>query len=41
MCACNFSFDHGATYDYCRVALAFHIREGDVEALTSAASSSS
>jgi hypothetical protein len=25
------SFDHGATYDYCRVTLVFHIREGDVE----------
>jgi hypothetical protein len=25
------SFDHGATYDYCRVTLVFNIREGDVE----------
>ena len=21
MCPCNFSFDHGATYDYCRVSV--------------------
>jgi hypothetical protein len=31
MCPCNFSFDHGATYDYCRVTLVFDIREGVVE----------
>jgi hypothetical protein len=31
MCPCNFSFDHGATYDYCRVVLVFHIREGEIE----------
>ena len=31
MCACNFSFDHGATYDYCRAALAFNIREGEID----------
>ena len=31
MCPCNFSFDYGATYDYCRVTLVFAIREGDVE----------
>ena len=31
MCPCNLSFDHGATYDYCRATLAFAIREGDVE----------
>jgi hypothetical protein len=31
MCPCNLSFDHGATYDYCRVTLAFDILEGDVE----------
>jgi hypothetical protein len=24
-------FDHGATYDYCRVVLVFNIREGEVE----------
>ena len=31
MCPCNLSFDHGATYDFCRVTLAFNIQEGDVE----------
>ena len=31
MCPCNLSFDHGATYDYCRVTLVFNIREGQVE----------
>ena len=31
MCPCNVSFDHGATYDFCRVTLVFDIREGDVE----------
>src|SRR4026207_798336 len=31
MCPCNLSFDHGATYDYCRVTLVFDIAEGDVE----------
>jgi hypothetical protein len=31
MCPCNLSLDHGATYDYCRVVLAFNIKEGDVE----------
>ncbi len=31
MCPCNLSFDHGATYDFCRVTLAFAIREGQVE----------
>ena len=31
MCPCNFSFDHGATYDFCRVVLVFNITEGDVE----------
>ena len=31
MCPCNTSLDHGATYDYCRVVLAFDILEGDVE----------
>jgi hypothetical protein len=25
------SFDHGATYDFCRVSLAFNIREGEIE----------
>jgi hypothetical protein len=31
MCPCNLSFDHGATYDYCRVTLVFHLREGQIE----------
>ena len=31
MCPCNLSFDHGATYDYCRVTLVFNIRSGDVD----------
>ncbi|HET8980678.1 MAG TPA: DUF1326 domain-containing protein [Solirubrobacteraceae bacterium] len=31
MCPCNLSFDHGATYDFCRVVLAFDVREGDIE----------
>jgi hypothetical protein len=31
MCPCNLSLDHGATYDFCRVTLAFNIREGSVE----------
>lgn len=31
MCPCNFSFDHGATYDYCRATLVFSIRDGEIE----------
>ena len=31
MCPCNFSFDHGATYDYCRVVLVFNIANGEIE----------
>ena len=31
MCPCNMSFDHGATYDYCRVTLVFNITDGEVE----------
>jgi hypothetical protein len=31
MCPCNMSFDHGATYDYCRVTLVFNISEGEIE----------
>ena len=31
MCPCNLSFDHGATYDYCRATLAFSIRDGEIE----------
>jgi hypothetical protein len=31
MCPCNLSFNHGATYDFCRVTLVFDIREGEVD----------
>jgi hypothetical protein len=31
MCPCNLSFDHGATYDFCRVTLVFDIREGEAD----------
>jgi hypothetical protein len=31
MCPCNLSFDHGATYDYCRATLAFAIQEGEID----------
>jgi hypothetical protein len=31
MCPCNMSFDHGATYDYCRVTLVFSIERGEIE----------
>jgi hypothetical protein len=31
MCPCNLSFDHGASYDFCRVTLGFNIREGAVD----------
>src|SRR4029078_5421223 len=31
MCPCNLSFDHGATYDYCRATLAFHVREREID----------
>jgi hypothetical protein len=31
MCPCNLSFDHGATYDYCRVTLVFSLKAGQVE----------
>ena len=31
MCPCNMSFDHGATYDYCRVTLVFNISDGQIE----------
>jgi hypothetical protein len=33
MCPCNLSFDHGATYDFCRVTLVFNVREGEVEGI--------
>ena len=31
ICPCNASFDHGATYDYCRVTLVFNIKDGEIE----------
>lgn len=31
MCPCNFSFDHGATYDYCRATLVFDVHQGEIE----------
>jgi len=31
MCPCNLSFDHGATYDYCRATLVFSVREGEID----------
>jgi len=31
MCPCNLTFDHGATYDFCRATLAFNIRQGEVD----------
>lgn len=31
ICPCNASFDHGATYEYCRATLGFNIREGEIE----------
>ena len=31
MCPCNMTFDHGATYDYCRATLVFNIKEGEIE----------
>jgi hypothetical protein len=31
ICPCNLSFDHGATYDFCRFTLVFNIREGEIE----------
>jgi hypothetical protein len=31
MCPCNLTMDHGATYDYCRATLVFHIRQGEIE----------
>jgi hypothetical protein len=31
MCPCNLTFDHGATYDYCRATLVFDVDEGEIE----------
>ena len=31
MCPCDMSFDQGATYDFCHVALVFIIKEDKIE----------
>jgi hypothetical protein len=31
MCPCNLSFDHGATYDFCRATLVFNIQSGEID----------
>jgi hypothetical protein len=31
ICPCNATFDHGATYDYCRVVLVFSIKDGQID----------
>src|SRR4051794_40641792 len=31
MCPCNLSMDHGATCDFCRATLGFHVREGEID----------
>src|ERR671936_559009 len=31
ICPCNATFDHGASNDYCRATLGFHIREGQID----------
>ena len=31
MCPCNLSFDHGATYDYCRATLVFTVKSGQID----------
>jgi hypothetical protein len=31
LCPCIVSMDHGATNDYCRITLVFHIRDGEIE----------
>src|SRR6266576_675822 len=33
ICPCNATFDHGATYDFCRVTLVFNIREVEIEGI--------
>jgi hypothetical protein len=33
MCPCNMFMDHGATYDFCRVTLAFNVRQGKIEGI--------
>src|SRR5262245_29529716 len=31
MCPCNLSFDHGATYDFCRATLVFNMQQGEID----------
>jgi hypothetical protein len=31
LCPCIVSMDHGASNDYCRITLVFHIRDGEIE----------
>jgi len=31
ICPCSASFSFGATHDYCRAVLVFHIKDGDIE----------
>jgi hypothetical protein len=31
ICPCNATFDHGASYDYCRVVLVFKVEQGEIE----------
>lgn len=31
ICPCNATFDHGATYDFCRATLVFNIRAGEID----------
>ena len=33
ICPCNATFDHGATYDYCRVVLVFSIKDGEIDGI--------
>ncbi|MBV8735022.1 MAG: DUF1326 domain-containing protein, partial [Solirubrobacterales bacterium] len=33
ICPCTASLSFGATRDYCRVTLVFHVNEGEVEAV--------
>jgi hypothetical protein len=33
ICPCNASFDHGATYDFCRATFVFNIQEGEIEGM--------
>ena len=33
VCPCTASLAFGATHDYCRVVLVFHVKDGDVEGI--------